>query len=431
MRAPRTNNPQSTEALEELRSRVIELEAAKQEWEQTATSLLRSEERFRTVFDHSNDAIFIVDPDRDQIIDANSKACEMLGYSLEELLSLPMSAIHPDEMPKVKALAERVCREGVAWTNELTCMTRSEHRLASEISASLVDVNGRPCLIAMIRDISKRKRAENELRKVNTRMKAELEAAAEIQRSLLPSHSPVRGKVKVAWKVRPCEELRGDTLNVFPLDSDHLGLYVLDVSGHGAAAAMLSVALHRLLTPVVGPTSLLTRPLLRQPQDDESMYEIASPAWVCMQLNTRFPMDPHAGIPQYFTLIYGVLNTESGHFRYAVAGHPPPVYVPSEGRAMEIGEYGFPIGFFGDVRYEEQFITAEAGTRLYLYSDGLSDAVNLHGEPFGRDRIKQTAEKSRDRPLHNAVSHLFDRVEVWSGGNKLEDDASVLAVEVR
>ena len=101
----------------------------------------------------------------------------------------------------------------------------------------------------MIRDISLRKRAEEELRRVNKRMKAELDAAAEIQRSLLPSQSPLSGRVKVAWEVRPCEELHGDTLNVFRLDHNHLGLYILDVSGHGAAAAMLSVALHRILTP--------------------------------------------------------------------------------------------------------------------------------------------------------------------------------------
>ena len=161
------------------------------------------------------------------------------------------------------------------------------------------------------------------------------------------------------------------------------------------------------------------------------MYELVSPARVCGQLNTLFPMDPYAVIPQYFTLIYGILSTESGQFRYAVAGHPPPVYIPPNGKAIEIGRHGVPIGFFSDTSYEDQLITAQPGARLYFYSDGLTEAVNLHDEPFGRDRVRQAASESRDRPLHDALSYLLGRVQVWIGENKLEDDVSVLAVEVQ
>ena len=227
------SHQQLVRQLEEVRSRVGELEAARKEWNQTAETLRRSEEVFRRIFDHSNDGILVVDADRDTIIEVNSKACDMLGYAREELLSLPMSAIRPDEMPRVKALATHVRTEGVGWTNELSCMTKSKRRLPSEISASLVDVHGRPCMIALVRDVSERKRAEEKLRRAHKRMRAELEAAAEIQRALLPSRAPVMEKVNVAWEVLPCEELDGDTLNVFRLDSEHLGLYLLDVSGHG------------------------------------------------------------------------------------------------------------------------------------------------------------------------------------------------------
>ena len=336
MKDAEQSHQQLVRQLEELRSRVVELEAAKKEWHQTAEALRRSEEAFRTIFDHSNDGILVVDADHDKIIQVNSKACEMLGYAREELLSLPMSAIHPDEMPKVKAFAKRVLKEGVGWTNELSCWTKSERKLASEISASLFEVHGKPCMIALVRDISDRKRAEEQLQKANKRMRAELEAAAKIQRALLPSRAPEMEKVRVAWEVQPCAELDGDTLNIFRLDREHLGLYLLDVSGHGASAAMLSVALHRALTPVPGSTSLLTRP-----QDAGSTHDIVSPALVCRDLNSLFPMDADAVIPQYFTLIYGVLSTETRQFRYALAGHPPPVYKPPQGQAFEIGESGY------------------------------------------------------------------------------------------
>ena len=269
-------------------------------------------------------------------------------------------------------------------------------------------------------------RAEEELRKANKRMRAELEAAAEIQKSLLPSRAQVLEKVRVAWAVQPCEELDGDTLNIFRLDREHLGLYVLDVSGHGASAAMLSVALHRVLAPVPGPTSLLTRL-----QDGGSKYDIVSPAVVCRELNSLFPMDADAVVPQYFTLIYGVLNTKTRQFRYALAGHPPPIYEPPQGQACEIGRYGFPVGLFSNASYEDQLVKAEPGARLYFYSDGLTDVVNLHNEAFGRDRLRQAVDEGRDRPLEDALSYLLERVQAWSSNSRREDDVSLLAVEIQ
>ena len=77
-----------------------------------------SDERFRKIFEHSNDAIFVVDVAQDEIIDVNPKACRMLGYSREELLNVPMSAVHPHEMPALRAFTQTGTRDGHGWTNE-------------------------------------------------------------------------------------------------------------------------------------------------------------------------------------------------------------------------------------------------------------------------------------------------------------------------
>ena len=84
-----------------------------------------SEERFHRIFESSNDGIFVLDPTRDKILDANPKACSMLGYSREELLSVGVSAIHPVEMPKMMAFAQSVYEQGSGWTDELTCLTKT------------------------------------------------------------------------------------------------------------------------------------------------------------------------------------------------------------------------------------------------------------------------------------------------------------------
>jgi len=126
----------------------------------TEEALGLSEERFRKIFEHSNDAIFVIDPQRDRIVDFNDQASKMLGYSREELLATPISVVHPDEMPVLMEFAESVFREGHGTTNELSCMTKTGDILPSEMSASVVEFDGQPHMIALVRDISDRKRAE-------------------------------------------------------------------------------------------------------------------------------------------------------------------------------------------------------------------------------------------------------------------------------
>ena len=130
------------------------------ERKRTDRELGLSEERFRKIFDHSNDAIFVTDPQRDRIVDVNDEACRMLGYSRDELLATPISAIHPHEMPALMAFAESVFREGHGTTNELSCLTKQGDTLPSEMSASIVEIGDQAHMISLVRDISARKRAE-------------------------------------------------------------------------------------------------------------------------------------------------------------------------------------------------------------------------------------------------------------------------------
>ena len=388
-------------------------QAEKAQWE--------SEERFRKIFDHSNDAIFVIDPPQDKILDVNSKACEMLGYSRQKLISMSISDIHPYEMPKLQAFAKSVSKNGHGWTSELTCLTSKGEFLPAEMSASFIDLSGRSCMIALVRDISERKRAEEALQRANQRMKNELLAAAKIQQSLLPKVSPDIAGVNFRWALKPCDELAGDILNVFLLDEKHVGLYLADVSGHGVAAALLSTTLNRVLSPLPGHS------LLRE-RLEGSGYRVSSPAEVAVQLNEEFPMDP--ATRQYFTLLYGILNWETREFRYVAAGHPGPVYLSSTEGPLILETHSFPIGFFRQVKYEEHSITMKPADRVYLYSDGITEATNIDGEEFGKDRLIRVLEESRSMPLNTSLSFLLAAVKEWCGAARPGDDISILAVEI-
>ena len=184
--------------IEVLRAQVAALEQAEAQRKRVEDELRGSEERFHKIFDHSNDAIFVLDPEVDEILDVNSKACSMLGYSREELLSMPITAIHPNEMPELLAFARSVFKKGSGWTNELTCLTKTGNTLPAEISASVIDISERTYMIALVRDITDRKRAEEALQRYSedlerqvTERTAQLGRSEERQRVLLEINNAI------------------------------------------------------------------------------------------------------------------------------------------------------------------------------------------------------------------------------------------------
>src|SRR5207248_3303478 len=170
----------------------------------------------------------------------------------------------------------------------------------------------------------------------NGRMSRDLRAAAKIQEAFLPRRAPRVPGAAFAWCYRPCDELAGDGLNVVPLGGGRVGLYVLDVSGHGVAAALLSVSMSRLLSPPSDPSSILVR------DGGGGRSEVTPPADVAARMNRLFPFDP--ATEQFATLVYGVLDAATGEFRYASAGHPGPVHLPACGDPVVLASRGFPIG---------------------------------------------------------------------------------------
>ena len=182
-----------------------------------------------------------------------------------------------------------------------------------------------------------------------------------------------------AWIYRPCDELAGDGLNIIPLDDENVALYILDVSGHGVASALLSVTLSRLLSPPSDPSSILIRN-----GNVSNRFKITPPADVAAHLNRLFPFD--SATEQFATMVYGILNAATGEFRYVSAGHPGPVHLPRGTDPVILESPGSPIGLATEA-YEERLIRLEYGDRLYLYSDGVPDAMNPTGQPFGNAQL--------------------------------------------
>jgi sigma-B regulation protein RsbU (phosphoserine phosphatase) len=282
-----------------------------------------------------------------------------------------------------------------------------------DISLSPIELDQGPMVIAAVRDITERKRAERDLHEADRRFRQDLDAAAAVQKSLLPKTLPIVDGFHFAWAFEPCERLAGDSFNVFMTDDRHVAFYLLDVSGHGVVAALQAVALTRVLAAAPWPLSVLRR--------------IASPADVAAELNRQFPIDPDTW--QYFTFLCGTLDLASSELRFASAGHPGPIYAPRDGPATTIHAPGFPIGFFPDARYEEHSLILRPGDRAYFHSDGATDATDADGLDFGKERLAQTLDGCRATGLEDSIVSVVSAVRSWCGDRPLHDDLTVLAIE--
>ncbi len=262
-----------------------------------------------------------------------------------------------------------------------------------------------------------------DLADANKRMKSDLEAAADIQRDLLPKDLPDTLGANFAWYYEPCDELGGDILNVLPLCGRSVGMYLLDVSGHGVPAALLSVTLSRVLaTSDAGSTILMAR------DQNAKRPTIIPPGEVAARLNRRFPMSGQRN--QYFTMVYAVLDTQTRMLRHAIAGHPAPLLVKRGRSPQPLTGGGFPIGMIEDAEFDDESIQLEPGDRLYFYSDGITEAVNSQGVMLQAEGLIRLIEDNQAGSLNDALASCVEEFKRWCDSVPFTDDISLLALEI-
>ena len=254
------------------------------------------------------------------------------------------------------------------------------------------------------------------LQEAAERARRELEMAAKVQTSLLPEIAPSINGTQFAWAFQPCNELAGDALNIGQLGPHHVSFYVLDVSGHGVAASLASVAATRALSPS-GKDSMVLMP------DGVTPVE---PSEVLQRMDQQFPFKEET--EQFITLFYAVLDTKTRSLLYASAGHPAAIRIDLNSRSSELTHSNVPIGLGGN--FEQRGMQLEAGDRLYLYSDGMTEATNASKDEFGRERLIQQLQNSRSASLDDSVRAAIQSVDMWRGTGPVRDDISLLAAEI-
>ena len=256
----------------------------------------------------------------------------------------------------------------------------------------------------------------------HAKLQCELDAAANVQRALLPQHLPDSDGIDFAWSFEPSIQLGGDAFNVYKLAENRFGISFIDVCGHGLKSALLAVTVQHVIDPRYRHTPLLWADSAQDPR-----HLIVPPTEVLSRLNSQFQMDMETS--QYFSMLYGVLDAETGRLEYSTAGHPPPLLIAADGSIRQLKGSGFPIGIAPEADYDHHELMLQPHDRLLFFSDGLFEVLNSEREEAGLDRVVKWLKEGRTLGVNELVKLVAKNVHDWAANGIPGDDVSILMIE--
>ena len=393
--------------------RVLQNEIQKRQ--QADEALRKAEHKYESIFEHALEGIFQTSKEG-KYIAANPALVKMYGYkSFEELagnLNNIATQLYVD--PHRRAEFIRLMQEhGQVLHFESEVRRRDGKTLwISENVRSIHDDAGDFLYYeGTVDDITELKLSREKLQRMlealeqtQYRLENELGEAASYVRSLLPS--PLNGSIETQWCYLPSSHLGGDGFGYHWLDSETLAVYLLDVSGHGVGAALLSISVLNVLR-----TQLL------------AATDFRDPSQVLEGLNRAFPMVRNN--EKYFTIWYGVYHEPSKSLTYASGGHHAAVLVSNPDKALHLQTGGPVIGVLPDLKYPSARIQVPTPATLYIFSDGVYEIARPDGSWHSREEFSQFL-LAKQPPIETIVR----RMREMHGVEEFEDDFSLLQMKL-
>lgn len=249
----------------------------------------------------------------------------------------------------------------------------------------------------------------------------DLEEAKKLQHSLIPSLHARTEHSDVALLLRSSGHVGGDLVGFVQLPAGQIGLYAIDVSGHGVSSALLTARLAGYFNASTPDSSIV----LRRRKDGE--FEAKPPATVAADLNAR--MHGEVDTEHYFTLLYAVADHSNGKVTAVQAGHPFPLLLGAKESITLLGEGGPPIGLIDGVDYENFSFTMKAGDRLLIESDGMTECTSPSGQMLDEDGLARLARPLRILDAPTFIKRLEDSLIAFNGSDDMDDDVSAIVFD--
>jgi phosphoserine phosphatase RsbU/P len=240
-------------------------------------------------------------------------------------------------------------------------------------------------------------------------IETELETARQIQSSILPSGVPEVNNLRIAAAYHPMTAVAGDFYLFVPVDANHLGILVADVSGHGIPAALICSMIKVAMQSVVAFAR--------------------DPAQVLAGLNRILSSEAHG---QFASAAYFWIDTEDKRGLYSAAGHPPLLcWRNTSGEMRRIESNGLLLGIKPDSEYPVCTVPVAPSDRFLLYTDGVTEPENAVGEAFGDRRLEQVIRENRSQPASGVSQQVLAEVRKWRPADvSQQDDITLIVVDV-
>ena len=263
--------------------------------------------------------------------------------------------------------------------------------------------------IETYKDVTYSRNLEQSLLAKNAILKGDLNIAKQIQQSLLPRELSSE-RVRLTYRYLPCEELGGDFFNLYQIDDDNYGIFIADISGHGASAAMLTMFLNSSYSKTV-----------------------RSPAKILNRIFSDFNENNFIK-NQYIAIFYAIVNIEERRLTYCNAGLNtyPIIYDNMAGSFRLVEAAGFPVSNWVDTPgYTDSETAIGPGEKILFYTDGITDAKNKQGIPYGTDRLIRSLVEGNPNTkitLDRIISYLEDFID--GSIADLKDDVSLVILDI-
>ena len=238
-------------------------------------------------------------------------------------------------------------------------------------------------------------------------LQRELDVASKMQKSILPTRFPQRDDFEVFAHMEPARNVGGDFYDIIQLDGGRLGLCIADVSDKGVPAALFMMSSRTLLKGAsIGcenPGDVLreVNDLLRETNDTE----------------------------MFVTLLYGIYDPATGDFNYANGGHNEPLLIKPDGSSSLIPRTGgIILGVMAGMEFADNTINIGPGHTLFLYTDGVSEAMNVTAEEFGMERLAVIFADTPPSDAEETTMSVFEAVHAFAGETPQSDDITCLTL---
>lgn len=245
------------------------------------------------------------------------------------------------------------------------------------------------------------------------RLETELDVAKRIQVSMLPTKFPNYEEFDIIASMTPAKKVGGDFYDFFFIDEEHLAFNIADVSGKGVPAALF-----------MGKAKALIK---------DSLKFTGDPSKALFVVNNQLCEDNDEGM--FVTAFAGVLNIKTGELVYANAGHNPPLVYSKENEQYEYikPKANFILAAMSNLRYKNESITLKKGERIFCYTDGVTEAMDISNSLYSEDRLLKTlnSEEVKNKSIQEVLEYVKNDIDKFSSGVQQADDITMLSIELK